>query len=226
MSQRPENLRVRRTRKLLRAALIELIEERGFDQLTVGEITARAMISRAAFYRNYNDKFHLVEQIFDEAIGALIGTMSDDERPVEERWVSFFEHISEYHRLYGALLGKSGSPWFANRMRGTLATMAKQHLTDTPEAVALSTQPPRHRAGAHPDIGDVRPDHHLVAGERPALAPTPDRRPVREARLGHHHGGDQLVTPDRTSMRVPIWSGSTRSRRRAPTTRDPNSHTD
>jgi AcrR family transcriptional regulator len=136
LPQQTDNLRVRRTRKLLRAALIELIEERGFDRLTVGEITERAMVSRAAFYRNYNDKFHLVEQIFDEAIGALVGTMSDDERPVRERWVSFFEHISEYHRLYGALLGKTGSPWFANRMRATLADIAKQHMPDAPVSPA------------------------------------------------------------------------------------------
>jgi AcrR family transcriptional regulator len=119
---------VRRTRTLLRTALVELIEERGFDRLTVGELTERAMVSRAAFYRNYNDKFHLVEQIFDEAIVALVGTMSDDDRSVRERWTSFFEHISTYHRLYGALLGRSGSPWFANRMRATLAELADRHV--------------------------------------------------------------------------------------------------
>ncbi|MCP2342282.1 TetR/AcrR family transcriptional regulator [Actinomadura rupiterrae] len=127
-----ENLRVRRTRTLLRTALVELIEERGFDRLTVGEITGRAMVSRAAFYRNYRDKFHLVEQIFDEAIAALVGKMADQERPVEERWTSFWEHIAEYHRLYGALLGRNGSPWFADRMRATLTGMAAQHLPDNP----------------------------------------------------------------------------------------------
>jgi AcrR family transcriptional regulator len=122
---------VRRTRTLLRTALVELIEERGFDRLTVGEITERAMVSRAAFYRNYKDKFHLVEQIFDEAVVALVGTMSDDDRSVRERWTSFFEHISTYHRLYGALLGRTGSPWFANRMRATLAELAQRHVPST-----------------------------------------------------------------------------------------------
>jgi AcrR family transcriptional regulator len=123
-------------------ALIELIEERGFDRLTVGQLTERAMVSRAAFYRNYRDKYHLVEQIFDEAVGELVGTMSDgDERSVEERWVSFFEHIAEYRRLYGALLGRTGSPWFATRMRATLADMAKEHVPDTPAAVPSGGAP-------------------------------------------------------------------------------------
>ena len=57
MTQPAGNVRVRRTQKLLREALIELIEERGFEALTIGEITERAMVSRAAFYRNYQDKY-------------------------------------------------------------------------------------------------------------------------------------------------------------------------
>ena len=129
MSQPTENVRVRRTRKLLRDALIDLIEERGFDRLTVGEIAERAMVSRAAFYRNYHDKFHLVEQIFDDAMTELLGAMDgSDSRPPAERWVSFFEHIERYHRFYGALLGKKGSTWFAAKMRTSLSAMAKEHL--------------------------------------------------------------------------------------------------
>ncbi|GAA5038009.1 hypothetical protein GCM10023317_93250 [Actinopolymorpha pittospori] len=72
-----ENDRVRRTRTLLRQALVELIEEHGFERLTVGQITERAMVSRAAFYRNYRDKYQLVEQIFDDAMAGLLGTMTD-----------------------------------------------------------------------------------------------------------------------------------------------------
>ena len=48
MTQPANNLRVRRTQKLLRDALIELIEERSFEALTVGEIIGRAMVSRGS----------------------------------------------------------------------------------------------------------------------------------------------------------------------------------
>ena len=127
MSQQGKNLRLRRTQKLLREALIELIEERGFDALTIGEITARAMVSRAAFYRNYQDKYDLVEQIFEEAMSALLSAVGDlgREHPAEI-WVKFFEHIAEYERLYQALLGKQGSPWFVRKMRAALAGLVKE----------------------------------------------------------------------------------------------------
>lgn len=127
MSQQVKGLRLRRTQKLLREALIELIEERGFDTLTVGEITERAMVSRAAFYRNYQDKYALVEQIFTEAMQALFDAVSEPgaEHP-PQIWVKFFEHIAEYERLYHALLGRKGSPWFVLRMRAALVELVNE----------------------------------------------------------------------------------------------------
>lgn len=124
MSQRGTNVRLRRTHKLLRDALIELIDERGFDAITVGELTTRALVSRAAFYRNYRDKFDLVEQIFAEAMDALfaaVGELGRDHPPAV--WVKFFEHIAAYDRLYRALLGTQGSPWFVRKLRAALVSL-------------------------------------------------------------------------------------------------------
>jgi AcrR family transcriptional regulator len=122
------DVRVRRTRTLLRQALVELIEDRGFDRVTVGDLTSRAMISRAAFYRNYRDKYELVEQIFDEAMAEMTAGGEDDTRSPGRRWADFLGHIDVYHRLYGALLGRNGSAWFAGRMRSALAAMSSEHL--------------------------------------------------------------------------------------------------
>ena len=144
MTQPVSNLRVRRTQKLLREALIALIEERGFDSLTIGELTERAMVSRAAFYRNYQDKYDLVEQIFEEAMSALLNAVGDlgREHP-PEIWVTFFEHISEYDRLYRALLGRKGSPWFVRKMRASLAGLVKErgHLPHGPGASVVHAFP-------------------------------------------------------------------------------------
>ncbi|GHO85921.1 TetR/AcrR family transcriptional regulator [Dictyobacter formicarum] len=157
MSQNSDDLRVRRTRKLLREALIELIEERGFDSLTVGEIAQRAMVSRAAFYRYYQDKYDLVEKIFEDAIEALtrdidplrrgiFASIDGDHKPkswaelfklvetmeeyTPEPWVKLFEHFEEYERLYRVLLGKKGSSWFAIKMREYLTERASERLHD------------------------------------------------------------------------------------------------
>ena len=136
MTQSASNVRVRRTQKLLREALVELIEERGFEALTVGELTERALVSRAAFYRNYEDKYDLVEQIFEEAMSALLDAVGElgKEHPTES-WVQFFEHIGKYDRLYRALLGSKGSPWFVRKMRARLSDLIKErgHLPHGPD---------------------------------------------------------------------------------------------
>jgi hypothetical protein len=41
--------------------------------------------------------------------------------------VRFFEHIAEYERLYGALLGRKGSPWFVLKMRASLNDLVKAY---------------------------------------------------------------------------------------------------
>lgn len=121
MTQPEQNVRLRRTQTLLRNALIALIEEQGFDALTVGELTERAMVSRATFYRLYQDKYDLVERIFDEAMSPLLAAIGElgTAHPAET-WVKFFEHIAAYQRMYRALLGRNGSPWFVWKMRAAL----------------------------------------------------------------------------------------------------------
>jgi AcrR family transcriptional regulator len=126
MTQNSRDLRVRRTHKLLREALVALIEEQRFDALTVEAIAERAMVSRAAFYRHYQDKYDLVEQIFEEAMQTMMHdidrgwSLAEQDHPPEP-WVRLFEHFTAYGRLYRALLGEKGSPWFQVNMRAYLA---------------------------------------------------------------------------------------------------------
>jgi AcrR family transcriptional regulator len=66
-----EDLRVRRTRKLLQQALVEGTVEKGFVALTVRDITERAMVNRSTFYRDYLDKYDLLEQHLNEIYDVL-----------------------------------------------------------------------------------------------------------------------------------------------------------
>jgi len=118
------DLRVRRTHKFLQEAMIELIMEKGFDAITVGDISERAMINRTTFYRHYQDKYDLVAKIFEDATNRLVENMKpfqkqNGQQAMEnppEIWLQVFEHFAENARLYRAMLGKNGSSWFAARI--------------------------------------------------------------------------------------------------------------
>lgn len=105
--------------------MIELITEKGFDAITVGDIAERAMINRATFYRHYQDKYDLVAKIFEEAANELVENMQPIRKDIApdgadnppEIWFQLFAHVAEHARLYRAMLGKNGSSWFAARMR-------------------------------------------------------------------------------------------------------------
>jgi len=64
------DLRVRRTRKWLQDALIGLMKEKSFQDIQITELTARAQVSRPAFYLHFRSKEELllshVDVIFDE----------------------------------------------------------------------------------------------------------------------------------------------------------------
>jgi len=53
------DLRVQRTYKLLTDALVVLLSEKGFEDISVGEICERAMVRRATFYKHFGDKYEL-----------------------------------------------------------------------------------------------------------------------------------------------------------------------
>src|SRR5215469_9451445 len=143
MMHEQTDLRVRRTQANLREALIGLIEEKGFDAVTVGDIAERAMVNRATFYRHYPDKYALVTGIFEEAVNqifreiaplpqnleGLLSSWSELDAKAADSyissqlaaWSAFFEHVARNARLYRVMLGKRGSSWFAVQMRDYFA---------------------------------------------------------------------------------------------------------
>ena len=72
------DLRIRRTKKSIRDAFFELIDENGFDSVTVKDITDRALISRNTFYLHYEDKFDLLNKISNELMRKVYWRVSKD----------------------------------------------------------------------------------------------------------------------------------------------------
>lgn len=68
----PSDARQIRSRKALSSALLELIEEKSFDQLTIREITARAGTGYATFFRHYPTKESLLGDVASEEIAGLL----------------------------------------------------------------------------------------------------------------------------------------------------------
>ncbi len=64
--------RILRTRKLLEQAFILLMDEKGFQEMTIQDITERATVNRATFYAHFEDKYDMLDsfirQYFNQAL--------------------------------------------------------------------------------------------------------------------------------------------------------------
>ncbi|WP_414050759.1 TetR/AcrR family transcriptional regulator [Macrococcus animalis] len=67
-----EDRRIRKTKKSIRNAVLELMLEKPFENITVNDIAAQADINRGTFYLHYIDKYELLEVIENEMIERII----------------------------------------------------------------------------------------------------------------------------------------------------------
>ena len=63
-----EDRRIRRTKKLLKQALAQLMDEKDFKDITVKDITERADLNRGTFYLHYTDTYDILNKIEDEIL--------------------------------------------------------------------------------------------------------------------------------------------------------------
>ncbi|USS85826.1 TetR/AcrR family transcriptional regulator [Fructilactobacillus cliffordii] len=112
----------------IQEALIQLINEKGLQNLNVTDITRTAGIGRGTFYTHYLDKADLVnqleadlleklqadlDQIMPDAMKWLVGEVPETASFITETLNNFYAN----QRLVAALLGEQGDPYFLNRIK-------------------------------------------------------------------------------------------------------------
>jgi len=141
-----EDQRVRRTRNRLGDALMELLVQKPFDDITVQHVLERAGVSRSTFYTHYRDKNDLflsdAEEFFESMATALsrFGDKSERVAPVQE----LFGHIAEARPFYNALVESGRMPDVMELGLGHFGRGIAQRLNEIPRARTI----PRDRRGA------------------------------------------------------------------------------
>lgn len=99
-----EDRRIRRTKKLLRQGLAELMNEKEFKDITVKDITERMDMNRGTFYLHYSDTYDLLDKVENELIEDF-ENLIDTYHPTEENHSAFviidqiFDYITENEAL-------------------------------------------------------------------------------------------------------------------------------
>ena len=125
--------RIARSKRALRSALIELIEERGLDDVSVNDLCARADLNRGTFYNHFHDKDDLVTTLEDEVISDLeriqeqmkdLTVMDLVRYRMRKQPLPFLVNLFDYLREQGdflhAVTGSGGDIRFAPRLRDSV----------------------------------------------------------------------------------------------------------
>jgi AcrR family transcriptional regulator len=102
----PTDARQVRSRKALNDTLLALLEEKPFDQLTIREISGRAGIGYATFFRHYETKEALLGDVASEEIAGLLAMTLPilDETNSYESTRVLCSYVGEHRKLWSALL--------------------------------------------------------------------------------------------------------------------------
>jgi AcrR family transcriptional regulator len=102
----PTDARQLRSRKALTGAMLELLEEKPFDQVTIREISARAGTGYATFFRHYPTKEALLADIAAEEISDLLAMTTPLLYDVNslESTKALCVNVAEQRKLWAALL--------------------------------------------------------------------------------------------------------------------------
>jgi AcrR family transcriptional regulator len=132
--------RVRRTKKLLREALVSLILERGWDEVTVQDVCARADVGRSTFYVHFADKEEALFSGFDDLHGAL-ANLSRDGEPFSFV-LPLIEHARDNVRVFRAIVGRKSGP----KMQAGFFRVVKELIRADLEKLAVSEDEREHLA--------------------------------------------------------------------------------
>lgn len=126
--------RISRTRRSLQEALLALILEKGYDAVTVEDITNRADLGRTTFYLHYRDKEDLLMQTVQDLIDDLVNELAqtpldvwelDEQGDHGEVFVPAialaFQHVATNADLYRVLLRGEGTYSALRRLREILS---------------------------------------------------------------------------------------------------------
>lgn len=91
--------RVRYTKMILRNCLVELLNEKPLEKITVKEICEKADVNRGTFYSHFSDQYdlynYMVDEILENTFNCLGDFMGKDSETLISSLTGVFDYIKE-----------------------------------------------------------------------------------------------------------------------------------
>ena len=120
MTEQRMNRRVLMTKRLMKDALLELLEHQELVDISVTAICEAADVHRSTFYKYYKNQADLLRDLEQEYLDQIPMPSRDSEQWDEDQLLAettaFFDYVKHNEQAFGILLGESTSSDFAARI--------------------------------------------------------------------------------------------------------------
>lgn len=108
--------RVLKSQEAIKKAILELMAEKNFDDITIRDISDRANVNRGTIYLHYTDKYDLLDKIIEEHISNLRELcQSASEMTFKEGNYIWFEYFADNHLFFSTMLNTKSAAFFRSR---------------------------------------------------------------------------------------------------------------
>jgi len=110
LTGKSEDRRSKRSEQALIDALIDLMNGRAYDSISIKEIVEKANVGRATFYAHYQSKDDLLKSGFERILASTLEHLvfSTNEQNLTVNVSSLFQHASGHYHLYKNLMRGTG----------------------------------------------------------------------------------------------------------------------
>lgn len=130
--------RIKRTKKAFKEALLCLMQNKDFKDITVTGIVQLADYNRGTFYNHYKYKEDLLDEVIDDVIFDLIMSYREPYHHIETFEVSklsssavkIFDHVAGHSNFYQLIINSNALPGFHKRITDELKKLSLQDLSE------------------------------------------------------------------------------------------------
>jgi AcrR family transcriptional regulator len=138
--------RIQKTRQSIMNTFIDLLEEKGFEKITINDIAERANINRGTVYLHYTDKFDLLDKCIETYVELLFQhcANSTDTNLKASAFQSVFEYLEKNFTIYKLLLSNEGFGIFSRRLYAIISQTVTEVIGIKSENIAFSNDVTTH----------------------------------------------------------------------------------
>jgi AcrR family transcriptional regulator len=133
-----QDRRVKRTQNLLAKALIALTLEKGYEAVTIRDITERADVGYATFFRHYHDKDALLQDVLDVVLSELLGLLppAPDADPATVGTL-IFRYVQEHSEVIRVLLSQGATSLMQQMIETGAQNILQEHTQRVDSVVPI-----------------------------------------------------------------------------------------